>query len=97
MLPAVLMAGSARCDAVDLDVRRGLDGIGDHDGGNGTEQLTLFAHLGVDLHEALELGLQGLGVGDALLLALGDVVLALLELLQVALRRQDGVALGISR
>ena len=82
--------GVAQLDAatIDVDVRRGLDGIGDHLSGNGTEQLTLFAHLGFDLDErAVERFLDLAGVGKAVLFALGDVVLALLELLQVALRR----------
>ena len=50
--------GVAQLDAatIDVDVRRGLDGIGDHLSGNGTEQMTLFAHLGFDLDErAVEL------------------------------------------
>ena len=85
--------GVAQLDAatIDVDVRRGLDGIGDHLSGNGTEQLTLFAHLGFDLDErAVERFLDLAGVGKAVLFALGDVVLALLELLQVALRSEDG-------
>ena len=85
--------GVAQLDAatIDVDVRHGLDGIGDHLSGNGTEQLTLFAHLGFDLDErAVERFLDLAGVGKAVLFALGDVVLALLELLQVALRSEDG-------
>ena len=71
--------GVAQLDAatIDVDVRRGLDGIGDHLSGNGTEQLTLFAHLGFDLDErAVERFLDLAGVGKAVLFALGLKVLA---------------------
>ena len=71
--------------AVDVDAELGLDGLDDLLRGDGAKELALLADLRVDLHELLvEDSLGGLGVGDALGLALGDAVAALLELLEVA-------------
>ncbi len=71
--------------AIDLDAELILDRIRDLSGGNGTEELVVLAHLGVDGDGlAVELGLRRVGIGDALLLALLDVVAALLKLLDVA-------------
>ena len=80
---------------VDLDAKVLLDCVGDDRRGDGAEQLALFANVGKNLDSCtIELGAHGLSVGKASLLALGDVVLALLELLEVALGRLDGVTLG---
>ena len=71
--------------AVDFDASLSQNRISDHRSGDGTEQHALFADLGVDENLfALERSLQGLSVGDTLLLALGNVATALLELLEVA-------------
>ena len=71
--------------AVDFDASLSQNRISDHGSGDGTEEHALFADLGVDENLlALERSLQGLSVGDTLLLALGNVATALLELLEIA-------------
>ena len=81
--------------AVNLDTELILNRGGDHGGGDGAEELALLADLDIDGHVlALEGSLHGLGVSDTLLLALGDVVATLLELLDVARGGGDGHALG---
>ena len=87
--------GLADFDAatIDLDALLGKR-IDDHLGGDGAKQNALVTDLRLDGELCgFELGLQLLGVGDAHFLALGDVVAALLELFEVALRRLDGDAL----
>ena len=65
--------------ALDLDAQLVLDGVGDHGVGHGAEELALVADLGVDEDGlAIDDGLQSLGIGDALSLALLDVVTTLL-------------------
>ena len=81
--------------ALDLDTKVLLDGVGNHRVGDGAKELALVTNLGVDENRlAVERGLQGLGIGDTLLLALGDVVTTLLELLDVALGGRQGHAVG---
>ena len=81
--------------ALDLDAQLVLDGVGDHGVGHGAEELALVADLGVDEDGlAIDDGLQSLGIGDALSLALLDVVTTLLELLDVALGGRQGHAVG---
>ena len=76
--------------AVDFDASLSQNRISDHGSGDGTEQHALFADLGVDENLlALERSLQSLSVGDTLLLALGNVATALLELLEVTLRSSN--------
>ena len=65
--------GVAAADAlaVDLDAELGLDGLGDLGGGDGAKELALLADLGVNGDGlAIDGGLQSLGSGDALGLAL---------------------------
>ena len=97
--------GLAELDAlaIDLDIELILDGVGDHGRGHGTEQDALVADLGVDGDLlAIEARLERVGVLETDRLALGDVVAALLELLQVARSCRNGeflrekVVLGVS-
>ena len=89
--------------AVDLDVQLGLDRVGDHGGGDGTEEDALLADLGIDEDLlALELGLESLSIGKTDGFALLDILAALLELLEVTLGSSNGellrnqVVLGIT-
>ena len=85
--------GLAELDAlaVDVHIELGLDRVGDHGSSDGTEEDALLADLGVDGDLlAIELGLEGLGVGQTNGLALLDVVTALLELLEVTLGSSNG-------
>ena len=87
----------AKLDAtlVDLNAESGLDGLGNHGSGDRAEQLALFADLRDDAHGRTGKLLSELvRVSDTNLFALGDVVLTLLELLEVALGRADSVTLG---
>ncbi len=71
--------------AIDLYAELLLDGGDDLGAGHGAKELVVLADLGVDGDGlAVELGLGRLCIADALLLALLDVVTALLKLLDVA-------------
>ena len=97
--------GLAELDAlaVDVHVELSLDRVGNHGSGDGTKEDALLADLGVDGDLlAIELGLEGLGVGQTNGLALLDVVTTLLELLEVTLGGSNGellrnqVVLGVT-
>ena len=78
-----------------IDVELLGDGVGHQRSSDGTEEHALLAHLGDNAHRSVvQLLGQSVGIGNASLLALGDVLLALLKLLQVARSSLHGVALG---
>ena len=80
---------------IDFDVELLGDGVGHQRSSDGTEEHALLAHLGDNAHGGVvQLLGQSVGIGNASLLALGDVLLALLKLLQVARGSLHGIALG---
>ena len=75
---------------IDLHVGLGLESLGDLSSRDGTEEDALFADASFNLDgQSIESRLGSIGLGDAVLFTSGDVVLALLELLQVALGSRD--------